>query len=160
MATGSRQELSPLRPREFFARPWSGNGEFVPRLGGSRRARRFHFRSECEFLSDDEWIVHDTIEFEGGESWPRSMHAKLVAPDRIESTADDMPGGTELQLEESGFRFRPYVLKVPLGPVRIRVRCHDRCWLDDEGVLHDEIDIRFMGAPVGRFTMRLSRESS
>ena len=159
MAAGSDEKLSPLRPREFFARAWSGSGEFVPRVGGARRARSFRFRSECEFLSDDEWIVRDTTEFEDGAKSVRTMHAELVAADRIKTTADDMPGGTELRLEERGFRFRPYVLKVPLGPIRIRVRCRDRCWLDGDGVLHDEIEMRFMGAPVGRITMQLSRDN-
>jgi hypothetical protein len=153
---GAGVDLSPLRPREFFARPWVGGGELVPRLGGRRRARRFRFRSECEFRSDVEWIVRDTTEFEDGETSTRTMRAELVAADRIVTSADDMPGGTELQLEERGWRFRPYVLKIPVGPLRIRVRCRDRCWLDDRGVLHDEIEVRFMGARIARITMELS----
>jgi uncharacterized protein DUF3833 len=156
MADSSGQVLTPLRAREFFSRPWSGRGEFVPSLLGARGARRFRFRSECEFLSDDEWIVHDTMEFDDGKASVRTMRARLVVPERIEVTADDMPGGTELQLEERGFRFRPYVLKVPLGPLRIRIHCRDRCWLDDDGVLHDEIDLRFLALPVGRITMELT----
>jgi hypothetical protein len=147
--------LTPLRPREFFSHPWAGTGEFVPALLTSRLSRRFRFRSECEFLADDHWIVHDTMEFEEGETSPRTMHARLVAPDRIETTAEDMPGGTEVRLEERGFSFRPYVLKVPFGPLRLRMRFNDRCWLDEAGVLHDEIDIRFMRMPVGRISMRL-----
>ncbi|MGH2763279.1 MAG: hypothetical protein ACRDL4_02185 [Thermoleophilaceae bacterium] len=63
-------------------------------------------------MSDEEWIVHDTMEFEDGESSLRTMRARLISPDRIETTADDMPGGTEVQLEERGFSFRPYLLKV------------------------------------------------
>lgn len=158
MAGGAGHVLSPLRPREFFSRPWSGAGEFVPKLLPSRRSRRFRFRSECEFMSDEEWIVHDTMEFEDGESSLRTMRARLISPDRIETTADDMPGGTEVQLEKRGFSFRPYLLKVPVGRMRLGMRCHDRCGLDEAGVLHDEIDMRFMGLPVGRITMRLTVE--
>ena len=68
-------------------------------------------------------------------------------PDRIKTTADDMPGGTELRLQERGFSFRQYVLKVPVGKLRLRMRCHDCCWLDDADVPHDEIDMRFMRLP-------------
>jgi hypothetical protein len=80
----------------------------------------------------------------------------LVAPDRIETTADDMPGGTQVHLEERGFRFRPYLLVVPLGRLRLRVRCRDRCWLDDDDVLHDKIEMRFLGVRIARITMRLT----
>jgi uncharacterized protein DUF3833 len=153
MTSGSGHALSPLRPREFFSRPWAGGGELIPRLMG---ARRFRFRSRCDFLGDEEWIVHDTMEFEDGKTSQRTMRARLVAPDRVEVTADDMPGGTELQLEERGFRFRPYVLKVPVGPLRIRMRCSDRCWLDDADVLHDEIELRVLRVPIGQITMRLT----
>jgi hypothetical protein len=156
---GSAEVLSPLRPREFFSRPWSGTGELVPTLLPGRRERRFRFRSECEFLHDEEWVVHDTMQFEDGETSVRTMRARLVAPDRIETTAEDMPGGTEVHLEERGFRFRPYRLVVPLGRARLRVRCRDRCWLDGDDVLHDEIEMRFMGAVVARITMRLTREA-
>src|SRR4051812_38262252 len=83
---GSAEVLSPLRPREFFSRPWSGAGELVPRLLPARRTRRFRFRSECEFLHDEEWIVHDAMQFEDGETSVRTMRARLVAPDRIEAT--------------------------------------------------------------------------
>jgi RimJ/RimL family protein N-acetyltransferase len=150
------RELSPLRPHEFFSRSWSGVGEFVPALLGRRRARCFEFRSECEFIDQQEWIVHDTTRFETGKTFTRRMHARLVAPDRIETTADDLPEGAQLELEERGFTFRPYILKVPLGITQLRVRCRDRCWLDDRDVLHDEIEMRFLGIPFGRVTMQLS----
>ncbi len=90
MAGGAGHVLSPLRPREFFSRPWSGAGEFVPKLLPNRRSRRFRFRSECEFVSDEEWIVHDTTQFEDGESSLRTMRARLISPDRIETTADTL----------------------------------------------------------------------
>ena len=148
---------SPLRPLEFFAPVWSGEGEFVPRLP-ARRRRRFRFRSETEFLSDTDWLVHDTTEFDDGETSTRTMHARLVGHDRIVLAADDMPRGAELQLEERGFRFRPYVLRVPFRGLRLRVRCDDHCWLDERGLLHDEIEMRFMGVRVGRVAMVLAAE--
>jgi hypothetical protein len=157
----SDQTLTPLRPREFFGRPWSGAGEFVPArlLRVPRSRRRFRFRSECEFVSDEEWIVRDTTEFDSGETVERTMRASFFPPARIETEADDMPGGGELRLEERGFRFRPYVLKVPVGRMRLRMRCRDRCWLDQADVLHDEIRMRFLGIPVGTITMQLTAES-
>lgn len=150
-------DLSPLRPLEFFKPPWSGPGELVPRFPGQRH-RTFAFRSETEFLTETEWLVHDTTDFDDGETSTRTMRARLVGPDRIAIAADDMPRGAELQLEERGFRFRPYLLEVPVGRTRVRVRCDDRCRLDEQGVLHDEIEMRFMRVRVGRITMALTPE--
>jgi hypothetical protein len=90
-------DLTPLRPREFFGRPWTGRGEVVPRLLPRWSTRRFSFRSECEFL------------------------------------------------------------KVPLGPLRVRFRFHDRCWLDDEDVLHDEIEMCRLGVRLATIRMQLTR---
>jgi hypothetical protein len=43
------------------------------------------------------------------------------------------------------------------GRLRLRVRCHDHCWLDEADVLHDDIDMRFLGVPVGKITIIVTR---
>ena len=68
MAAAEPDELSPLRPREFFGRPWAGEGEWILRRGlvwlpGPRRLR---FRSTASWLSDDLWLVHDETTWEDG----------------------------------------------------------------------------------------------
>ena len=157
-------ELTPLEPHEFFARPWSGEGEFVPRrwLRWLRIPRRMRFRSDSTWLRPDLWITHDETVWEDGRVERRDGIAKLLADDRIRLTYSDMPGGTELRLQARGWEFAPYVMAVPAGrlPIAVLVRCRDRCRLDDDGTLVDEIDISLAGIPLGRQVMRLRPEQS
>lgn len=56
--------LTPLRPREFFARPWSGRGEFVTTLlPGRLLSRRFRFRSDVagDARTSDLGCAHDVV---------------------------------------------------------------------------------------------------
>lgn len=89
-------ELTPLRPREFFGRPWSGHGEWRPHrwlrwLPGPRRLR---FRSFTTWLTDELWLVHDTTTWEDGRIERRDFLATLIAHDRIRFTGPEMPGGS------------------------------------------------------------------
>jgi hypothetical protein len=147
--------FTPLNPRQFFAKPWSGRGSF--RLFGSRWVRGFQFRSECQFITEREWIVKDTTTFDDGRMTQRIMRARFVPPDRIAVSAEDLPRGAEMTLEEHGFHFRPYLLRIQIGgPLGVRVRCRDRCWLDEKGKLNDELELRFFGLPLGQVTMSLA----
>ena len=83
------------------------------------------------------------------------MFAELVGPDRVHITADDMPLGADITLHERGFKFTPYHT---LGAYREggrvhRLKCFDECRLDDEGFLHDTIEMYYWGFPVA--TMRI-----
>lgn len=154
-------ELTPLQPREFFGVPWSGEGEWLARwwvrwLPG--RARRFHFSSYTTWLNDEVWLVHDTTTWEDGRIERRDGVARLLAPDRIRFTYDDMPGGTELQLHADGFSFSPYqmLVAVPPLPIPVLIRACDECrWDGATGELTDAIEIRLLGIPIGRQVMRL-----
>src|SRR5919204_6945065 len=144
-------EFTPLLPRAFFAAPWSGEGEWIPRRWARwlpSRARRFHFRSCTTWLNDEVWLVHDTTTWEDGRVERRDGVARLVAPDRIWFAYDDMPGGTELHLHADGFSFSPYQMLVPVRPlpipVLIQVRDHCR-WHPTTGELTDTIEIRLLG---------------
>jgi hypothetical protein len=158
--------LTPLRPREFFAVPWSGEGEWIARgwvrwLPG--RAHRFRFSSYTTWLNDEVWLVHETTTWEDGRFERRDGVGRLVAPDRIRFTYDDMPGGTELQLRADGFSFTPYQMLVPVPPLPIPVliRARDDCrWDATKGELTDTIEIRLLGIPIGRQVMRLRPENA
>src|SRR5437763_1895891 len=68
-------ELTPLRPREFFAPTWSVHGEWVAapwlrRL--ARRPRTFSFTTATTWLTDEVWLVHDTLTWENGRAENRS----------------------------------------------------------------------------------------
>lgn len=117
--------LTPLRPREFFSVPWSGEGEWIAapwlrRL--ARRPRRFSFTTATTWLSDDVWLVHDTLTWENGRTEYRSGMARLAAEDRIRLSYDDMLGGTDLWLRADGFTFSAYQLMVAMPP------CPSRSW--------------------------------
>jgi hypothetical protein len=154
--------LSPLRPREFFGRPWSGHGEWRPArwLRWLLGPRRLRFRSFTTWLTDELWLVHDTTIWEDGCIERRDFLAILTAHDRIGFTGADIPGGSEIRLEADRFTFSPYLISaaVPFLPVPLLVRCHDTCRLDPIGELVDTIDISLLGLPLGRQVMWLRPE--
>jgi hypothetical protein len=88
----------------------------------------------------------------------RDGTARLVAPDRICFTYDDMLGGTELRLRADGFSFSPYrmLIAVPSLPIPILVRAHDDClWDATIGELTDVIELSILGIPFGRLAMHM-----
>lgn len=159
----SKLALTPLQPRQFFGTPWSGEGEWTPRpwLGWLPGARRFRFRTFTSWLTDELWLVHDTTIWEDGREERRDGTARLVAPDRIHFTYDDMPGGTEVQLHADGFVFSPYrmLVLIPFLPVPLQILAHDTCrWDAAREELQDTIDVRLIGLPLGRQVMTLQPE--
>jgi hypothetical protein len=151
-----------LRPREFFSRPWSGEGDWRPRYWLRRIAppRRLRFRSFTTWLTEELWVVHDETVWDDGRVERRDGLATLIAPDRIRLTYDDMPGGTEIRLHRSGYALSPYLMAIalPVSPLPLLVRCVDRCQLDPEGYLLDTIELSLLGVRLGQQTMRLRRE--
>jgi hypothetical protein len=157
---GTSPALSPLDPREFFARRWTGEGEWLPRRALRRLPgpRRLRFETSTTWLTDDLWVVHDTTTWEDGRVERRDGIAKLTAPDRIRFTYDDMPGGTEIALRPDGFDFEPYtmVVMLPPLPVPLHLQARDRCrWDATAGVLSDAIELSLAGIPLGRQEMSL-----
>jgi len=114
-------ELSPLRPREFFAQNWSGEGEWTPRRALRRLPgpRRLRFETSTTWLTDELWVVHDTTTWEDGGVERRDGIATLIAPDRIRFTYDDMPGGTEITLRADGFDLAPYTMLIARPPLPV-----------------------------------------
>jgi hypothetical protein len=159
----SNPVLTPLRPREFFGMPWSGEGDWQPRpwLRWLPGPRRFRFRSLTSWITDELWLVHDTTIWEDGREERRDGTARLLAADRIRLTYDDMPGGTEIQLHADGFAFSPYrmLVAVPFLPVPLQIEAHDTClWDPAHHQIEDTIEIRLLGLPLGRQSMQLRPE--
>jgi hypothetical protein len=161
-ARSARTPLTPLRPREFFSCPWSGEGHWAsPRwLRRLPLPRRLRFRTFTTWLTDELWVVHDETVWEDGRVERRDGLARLVAPDRIRFTYDDMVGGTEIRLHATGYTLSPYLMAIRLPglPVPVVVRCRDRCELEPDGSLLDTIDLSLFGIPLGRQVMRLRRK--
>jgi hypothetical protein len=145
--------LIPMRPRDFFGRAWAGRGEltFWPYRVWGRAPRRFELRREVDWVSDQVWLVRDTVRFEDGEVEAHDMVARLDGPDRVHVMGDDFPGGTDLLLDPAGYRMTPYRFRVPVGPVRFALRPRDEVrMVGDDGALEWTIHFRWLGLPVAR----------
>jgi hypothetical protein len=149
-------EPTPLRPREFFGRTWTGEGQLVlrPPLVWRRFGPRFRARREITWLSDEAFVVEDRAEFRNGHVESRRRFCELVAPDRFRVTSVDLVEPTEIRVDESGFRVAPYRVRVPYGPVGVTLRCRDELRLEPDGTLVDTIDMRFLGVRAVRVVVR------
>jgi len=147
--------VTPLQPKEFFRGNWKGEGRLIahPLLTWLVPEERVHLSSQARWLSDRIWIVNDQLEFSSGRTIDRKMFAELVAPDRIHVTADDMPLGADIFLYEDGFQFTPYLVLAPYRGRTYRFRCKDKCWVDADGYVWDEIRIHFCGLLVARMEL-------
>jgi hypothetical protein len=152
--------VTPLRPQEFFRGVWEGDGEVLPHVALRwlipREAVRFSSRTQ--WLSDTVWIVEDRLSCASGDVSERTMFARLVAPDRIHVTADDMPLGADIHLREDGFRFTPYLIWTRYRGRRVRLKCFDDNVLADGGSIHDTIRMRWYGLPVATMRLRIQVE--
>jgi hypothetical membrane protein len=145
--------LIPMRPRDFFGRAWAGRGEltFWPYRLWQRAPRRFELRREVDWVSDEVWLVRDTVRFEDGEVEAHDMVARLDGPDRVHVMGDDIPGGTDLLLDQHGYRMTPYRFTVPVGPVRFALRPRDEVrMVGEDGALEWTLHFRWLGLPVAR----------
>jgi hypothetical protein len=126
-----------------------------PRFLWRRAALRFRARRETVWVSGETWVLRDRAEFPNGYVEERRRLCELVAPDRVRVTADDLPEGAEVLLEEDGFRIVPYPIEQPIGPLRWPMRARDRYRVEPDGTLVEEIDLRTLGVPVARVTFRV-----
>jgi hypothetical protein len=149
--------LVPVGPREFFGRAWAGDGEVLvhPTFLSRRLPLRLAFRRETRWLGDDAWIVEDTATAATGFTTTRRMVCVMDGPDRVRVTADDVPGGVELELAEGGYRVRPYRFAYPVGPVRFTFTCRDSARRMPDGSFEWTIAFRWLGLPLGRFVGRV-----
>lgn len=153
---------TPLRPREFFANTWTGEGELVPwpYLFWRRFPQRLRIRRTATFLSDEAWYFDDTTwSADGALLDERRVFCQLVAPDRVRITSDQLLDGTEILLEEDGYRIMPYRVAVPVGPVHFGVRVRDSATMRD-GTLVNRLGVSWFGLPVARVELRARSDSN
>jgi hypothetical protein len=150
-------EPTPMPPREFFRRAWSGEGEvvFFPGLLWRRYPLRFRCRREATFLTDDVWYYDDQVFMGDGRVEARRRFCQLVTPDRIHVTADDMPDGADVALDDRGFEIAPFWLTVPIGPLRWPLRCREQSRFESDGTFVETFHLRSFGLPAGRMTFRV-----
>jgi hypothetical protein len=77
----------------------------------------------------------------------------LVAPDHVRVTSDPLLDGTEILLEDDGYRIVPYRVAIPVGPVHFGLTVRDSATVED-GTLVNRLRIRWFGVPVARVELR------
>ena len=144
--------VTPLQPKDFFRGVWQGEGQLLPHplVRWLLPPERIRFSSEAVWLSETVWLVKDRSEFSSGRILERKMFAELIAPTNIHLSADDMPFGADVYLHERGFDFSPYYILAPHHGRVFKLRCYDRCSLDEAGRIHDVIRMYWYGFPVAR----------
>ena len=154
--------ITPLEPRKFFSGIWRGEGELVPsRLHSLFISReKIRFQSRPVWLSETIWKVEESFEFSSGKSIARKMFAELVAPDKIHITADDMPQGANITLHEKGFTFAPYYILGDFGGRLWQLRCLDDNRLDENGIIHDKIEMFYIGLRIAEIKLTVTIERS
>jgi hypothetical protein len=147
---------SPLDARRFFAGRWRGEGELLPhgpaRLVLAREPVRLEGRGE--WLTETVWRVHERFALGSGFGFERRMFMEQTAPGRLHASADDMPLGAEIELSETGFRFRRFRSWLAYRGLRFRLGCASETRVGADGVLHATIRLDLWRLPVA--TMRLA----
>ena len=151
--------IVPLRPRDFFARSWRGEGELWlrPFFLWRRLGNRFEARRESTWISDRVWRIDDQSLFGDGRIQRRQTFCEFVDDDRIRLTAGDLPEGADVWLDEDGYRMSPFRMDFPIGPLQLPVRCHDVSRVESDGTLVNTFDARSLvgGFLIGRLTFRV-----
>jgi hypothetical protein len=150
---------TPLEPRLFFSGTWRGQGEV--RFRGPlrlRRPERFTYHSSGRWISDVRREFEDRFRYESGLEVAYRLTCEVVGERRLRITSDAMPGGADILLSERGYTFTPYVLRVSVGRATVRLRCHDVNVIDEGGVIHDRIEMSWLGLPLAILTMELRVE--
>jgi hypothetical protein len=155
MSSADESMATPLEPREFFCGNWVGPGERRPHplLRWFAPFERLHLESTATWVTEATWLVKDRLEFSSGRVLEREMSCEFVRPDRIQVTADDMPGGATIHLFEDGFRFAPYYVRVDYRGFRFRLRCFDDNEIDEDGFVHDRIRMYLWPIPVATMSI-------
>jgi hypothetical protein len=147
---------TPMRPADFFATSWTGEGELVPwpYVVWRRFPQRLKVRREAEFLSDEAWQFHDRAwRADGTLIEERRVHCDLESPDRVRVFSDRLIGSTEILLEEDGYRIMPYRVAIPVGPVHFGLTVRDTATVVD-GMLVNLLRVSWFGLPVARVELR------
>ena len=151
--------LVPLRPRDFFAAEWSGEGTLVARPFSiwRRLARPFEAHRSATFISDKLVRFDDEAHFGPGRSARRRTYCEFVSEDRIVVTAGDLPEGARVQVEEEGYRVTPFRMDFRVGPVGIPIRVHDVSSVEPDGTLLNTFEARSLvfGVRLARLTFRV-----
>jgi hypothetical protein len=149
--------ITPLQPEKFFTGQWTGKGEF--RMHSILRLvvpdQTVQYKGYTDWLTDNLWMATEEFRLSRAASIHRTTFLQIVEPGRLHMTCDDVPGGADILLHESGFRLTPYLFRTPVAGRHMFVRCIDEASLDDQGVLHDTIKMYSAGIHLATMTMAI-----
>jgi hypothetical membrane protein len=147
---------APLRPRDFFGSSWAGEGVAlgVPASLSRPFAPRFTLSRSTTWISDDVGIVHDRAVLARGRVEERVRYARFIDASHIHVTADDLPDGADIVIDDHGYRIAPYRVLAPIGPLRLILTTHDQATVERDGTLRYVCRLRWHGLPVARLEMR------
>ena len=152
-------QLVRLRPRDFFASEWSGEGTLVvrPFFLWRRMARPFEAHRRSTFVSDAVVRFDDEARFAPGRVRRRRTYCEFMSEDRIAITAGDLPEGAVVDVEEDGYRVTPFRMDFPIGPVGLPIRVHDVSRVEEDGTLLNVFEARapVLGVLLARLTFRV-----
>jgi hypothetical protein len=152
-------QLVRLRPRDFFAAEWSGEGSLVvrPFFLWRRLSRPFEAHRHSAFVSDRLVRFDDEARFTAARVQRRRMYCEFVSEDRIEVTAGDLPEGAVVDVHEDGYRVTPFRMDFPIGPVSIPIRVHDVSHVEPDGTLLNTYEARALvfGVRLARLTFKV-----
>jgi hypothetical protein len=152
-------QLVRLRPRDFFAAEWSGEGSLVvrPFFLWRRLSRPFEAHRHSAFVSDRLVRFDDEARFTATRVQRRRTYCEFVSEDRIEVTAGDLPEGAVVDVDEDGYRVTPFRMDFPIGPVSIPIRVHDVSRVEPDGTLLNTYEARALvfGVRLARLTFKV-----
>ncbi len=153
---------SPLQPRQFFSGTWTGEGElrFVGMGGWLRGPERFRYQTRLRWITEARSEYTDVIEFEFGRKLEIPFVSEIVDEQRLHVASPDMPGGADIQLSEDGYTYSPYTIVTRVGPLRFQLHCTDVNRIDREGLIHDRVEMRWLGLRVATLTITIRVDRS
>jgi Protein of unknown function (DUF998) len=148
---------TPLPPRRLYAASWSGDGEAMawPPAIGRLMPVRFAARRVTRWLDDRTWTFDDEAVFSRGWTQRRQRFCRIVAPDLVRVTSDDLPDGVDVRFDDDGYRIAPYTMLIPVGPVRLPVRCRQSGRVEGERLV-ETVRCSFLGLPVAVVELRVA----
>lgn len=151
--------LVPIRPRDFVASEWRGDGELVlhPIWFWGRFSRPFQAHRRTTWISDTVFRLDDVSHFGDGRSQRRTMYCEFVSAELVRITAADLPDGADMLIEDEGYRMRPWRMTFPLGPLPLLVRVRDESWVAPDGTFFNvyEVETVIFRIPLARLTFRV-----
>lgn len=149
-----------LRMEEFFnGRLWA-HGVLCDRRGRVRR----RLRIEMQALWEGDWgRLQESYVFDDGErqqrTWSLRRFPEQDGVRRYEATGADVVGVARGRARGSELRWS-YLLEIPVGRRRVRLRMDDRMYLVGDALLLNRIELRKFGVRVASLYLACGKSSA